>query len=388
MSMTKKFLLFMLLVIIGAGAWYAWSKRDVADKKSQTLIKVTRGDIEETTTALGTLQPLNFVDVGTQVSGQLMKIHVALGDTVKEGERLAEIDPTLFVTKVESERAQLLVLEAQLAERKAQHALAKAQFDRQKTMLAANATSQDAHQSAEATLKSAAAQIAQITAQIRQTEFSLKANETNLAFTRIHAPMSGTVVTLPARQGQTLIAAQQAPILLRIADLSTMTVLTQVSEADITRLKLGMDAWFTTLGQPEKRHYGKLRQILPTPDVVNSVVLYNALFDVVNPNLELGIQMSAQVSFVHAVAKDTLLLPVTALNLKGKPGEATVRLQQEGEILTRKVTIGVKNRLQAQILSGLNEGDEVLIGGAEKKPASGGGLFGMGHPGGGGGKPR
>ncbi|GAB0058261.1 Macrolide export protein MacA [Candidatus Magnetaquicoccaceae bacterium FCR-1] len=386
MSGIRKLVIFALLVVLGTGGWYAWSKRDGADKGLQTTAKVIRGDIEETTTALGTLQPLNYVDVGTQVSGQLMKIHVALGDTVKSGDLLAEIDPTLFITKVESDRAQLQVFEAQLAERKAHHALAKAQYDRQKGMLAANATSQDAHQSAEATLKGSTAQIAQITAQIRQTEFSLKANETNLAFTRILAPMTGTVVTLPARQGQTLIAAQQAPILLRIADLSTMTVWTQVSEADITRLKLGMEAWFTTLGQPDKRHYGKLRQILPSPDVVNSVVLYNALFDVENPNLELGIQMSAQVSFVHAMAKDALLLPITALAIKGKPGEATARLLQDGTPITRKVTLGVKNRLQAQILSGLEEGNEVLIGGAEKKPTSGGSIFGMSHPGGG--KPR
>ncbi|MBF0165574.1 MAG: efflux RND transporter periplasmic adaptor subunit [Magnetococcales bacterium] len=379
-------LILLLLAALGAGGWYAWSKRDGTDKTRQTTVKVTRGDIEETTTALGTLQPLNYVDVGTQISGQLMKIHVALGDTVKAGELLAEIDPTLFITKVESDRAQLQMFEAQLAERKAQHALAKAQYDRQKSMLAANATSQDAHQSAEATLKGSAAQIAQITAQLRQTEFSLKANETNLAFTRILAPMTGTVVTLPARQGQTLIAAQQAPLLLRIADLATMTVWTQVSEADITRLKLGMDAWFTTLGLPDKRHYGKLRQILPSPDVVNSVVLYNALFDVENPNLELGIQMSAQVSFVHALAKDALLLPVTALTMKGKPGEATVRMLQDGQLSTRKVILGVKNRLQAQILSGLEEGDEVQIGGAEKKSVSGGSIFGMSHPGGG--KPR
>ncbi|MBF0262667.1 MAG: efflux RND transporter periplasmic adaptor subunit [Magnetococcales bacterium] len=386
MSGLKKMLILLLLAALGAGGWYAWSKRDGTDKTRQTTVKVTRGDIEETTTALGTLQPLNYVDVGTQISGQLMKIHVALGDTVKAGELLAEIDPTLFITKVESDRAQLQMFEAQLAERKAQHALAKAQYDRQKSMLAANATSQDAHQSAEATLKGSAAQIAQITAQLRQTEFSLKANETNLAFTRILAPMTGTVVTLPARQGQTLIAAQQAPLLLRIADLATMTVWTQVSEADITRLKLGMDAWFTTLGLPDKRHYGKLRQILPSPDVVNSVVLYNALFDVENPNLDLGIQMSAQVSFVHAVAKDALLLPVTALTIKAKPDEATVRLLQNGQVSTRKVTLGVKNRLQAQILSGLEEGDEVLIGGLEKKSASGGSIFGMSHPGGG--KPR
>ncbi|MBF0273419.1 MAG: efflux RND transporter periplasmic adaptor subunit [Magnetococcales bacterium] len=403
----------LLVTTVSAGGWYYWRQYGSNEQNHLITAKVILGEIEETTTALGTLQPLNFVDVGAQVSGQLKKIHVDLGATVKEGELLAEIDPTLLAARVESNRAQIESLEAQRIEKKAQHALAKIQFERQKTMLAANATSQESYQSAESALKSANAQIVQITAQIRQVESSLRADEASLGYARILAPMNGTVVTLPARQGQTLIASQQAPILLRIADLTTMTVLTQVSEADISRLKLGMEAWFTTLGHPEKRHYGRLRQILPTPDVVNNVVLYNALFDVANPDGELGIQMSAQVSFVHASARDALMVPITALNTstskrkngdkgdkgdkgerresgernKGKP-QTTVRLMVDGKPENRVVEVGVKNRLQAQILSGLQEGDEVVIATAEKSTVSTTSPLGLGGSPKGGGKPK
>ncbi|NGZ06385.1 MAG: efflux RND transporter periplasmic adaptor subunit [Magnetococcales bacterium] len=387
MSWKRIVLITVLLSALSGGGWHVWQQRTNEEQGRLITAKVTRGTIEETTTALGILHPLTYVDVGTQVSGQIKKIHVALGATVREGELLAEIDPTVFATKVESDRAQIQALEAQLEEKSAQHTLARNQLERQKKMLAANATSHEALQSAETSTRTTAAQMAQLTAQIRQITASLRANEANLAFTRILAPMSGTVVTLPARQGQTLIANQQAPLLMRVADLTTMTVWTQVSEADISRLQLGMPAWFTTLGRPEKRHHGQLRQILPTPDVVNNVVLYNALFDVSNPDLELAIQMSAQVSFVHAAATDALLVPVSALGNaaldkdkdKDKDKEkrahrtpgTTVRLMIDGKPESRTVEVGVKNRLQAQILSGLEEGDEVVIAAPEKRPSSG-----------------
>lgn len=378
----KQFIKISLLIgIIALGGWLIWQQLNPDESTRWVTAHVTRGDIEESTTALGTLQPLNFVDVGTQVSGLLKKIHVTLGQTVKEGDLLAEIDPILYATRVEADLAQLQGLKAQLAEKQAQHTLAKTQYERQHKMVAVKATSEEAFESAYATLKTTQALIDQIVAQMRQVESTLKGDEANLGYTRIFAPMSGTVVSLPARQGQTLNANQQAPILLRIADLSTMTVWTQVSEADISHLKLGMEAYFTTLGRPDHRHRGQLRQILPTPDVVNNVILYNALLDVPNPKGELGIQMSAQVFFVQAAVTDALLIPIAALS-KEEPKKTpdkrqdkshrtpkeesqtannTVRVLRNGQPETRNVEIGVKNRLQAQIISGLTVGEEVII---------------------------
>ncbi|MBF0133079.1 MAG: efflux RND transporter periplasmic adaptor subunit [Magnetococcales bacterium] len=337
--------------------------------------KVARGLIEETTTALGIVQPLNTVDVGTQVSGQLRKIHVALGDAVQEGDLLAEIDATLLTARVESDRAQLEGLQAQWEEKIAQYTLAKTQYTRQRRLLTAKTTSQESFQSAETTHKVALAQLNQLKAQIRQAQSTLRGDEANLGYTRIFAPITGTVVAMPARQGQTLNANQQAPILLRIADLHTMTVWTQVSEADIGRLKPGMDAYFTTLGQPDQRHYGRLRQILPTPEIINNVVLYNALFDVENANGTLGIQMSAQVSFIHASVQDALFIPVTALAMadkypnnrqskqyppKNDNAHATVLVVQDQRVESRHIRIGIKTRLQVQVISGLKVGEAVI----------------------------
>jgi membrane fusion protein, macrolide-specific efflux system len=359
------------------GGWLYF--RDAASSSRQYVTAtVTRGDVEDVVIATGTLQPLEYVDVGTQVSGQLRKIHVQIGDQVKRGDLLAEIDPTVFQARVDADRANLLRLNAELAEKQAQRRLAEQQFRRQEGLLRGNATSQEAHQSAEAALRVAEAQIESLKAQVTQTQSTLKGNEANLGYTKIYAPMDGTVVSLTARQGQTLNANQQAPIVLRIADLETMTVSTQVSEADIGRLKLGMEAYFTTLGQPNRRWYGKLRQILPTPEVVNNVVLYNALFDVANPGQALKTQMSAQAFFVLASAKDVLTVPTAALRgAVGPEREDGARkhkvqvLLESGAVEERTVTVGARNRIAAEIVEGLSEGETVVLRERETSNAQG-----------------
>lgn len=402
--------LAVLLAAIASLVW--WFTRDASGGDSQVLsVPVDRGDIEDSVAAVGNLQPLDYVDVGTQVSGQLRKIHVEIGQQVKAGDLLAEIDPTVYQSRVDSDKAQLENLNAQLAQREAELVLAKYQFERQKNLLRDNATSQDSYQSAEANLRAAEASIRAVNAQIRQTLSTLRGDEANLGYTKIYAPMSGTVVSQSAKQGQTLNANQSAPIVLRIADLAVMTVTTEVSEADVSRLKVGMPAYFTTLGRPEKRWQGTLRQVEPTPTVENNVVLYNALFDVNNDSGELMTQMTAQVFFVVAQATDVVRIPLAALRQPqrqgtgpgtappgggragregqgpaampaaapgdgaaapatqgarrpegaGRPRMVTV-LKPDGTTEERRIMIGVADRVNVQVLSGLEEGERVVIG--------------------------
>ncbi|MGO1077646.1 efflux RND transporter periplasmic adaptor subunit [Inquilinus sp. CA228] len=370
-SRRRRFLLLALLVlglIVAGGAWYRWGHAVAPDQLWLTAT-AERGDIEDAITALGTLQPVSYVDVGTQVSGQLKTLHVAIGDRVKAGDLLAEIDPTVYQTRVEADRAQIANLAAQRAEKEAQLLLARQQAERQRNLKASRATSDDALQVAEAGYAAAQAQLDAIDAQTRQIQSTLRGDEANLGYTKIYAPIDGTVVSQSARRGQTLNANQSAPIIVQVADLATMTVEAQVSEADVSRLRLGMTAYFATLGMPDKRWYGALRQVQPTPEVVNNVVLYNALFDVPNQDGTLMTQMTAQVFFVSAAAQDTLLVPVTALSglspgtSSAVPGRATVRvLKPSGSVETRTVTVGVTNRAQAEILSGLEPGEQVITG--------------------------
>ena len=317
---------------LGTGGYYgyrAWTGASSSAAQYTTAV-VQRGDLEDSVTATGILQPRDYVDVGTQVSGQIKKLHSEIGSIVKSGQLLAEIDPTVYTSKVDADRAQLRTQEAQLADRQAQLALAEQQFRRQTNMQRENATTQDAVDTAAAALRSAKAQIDVLKAQADQTRSSLRGNEANLSYTKIYAPMSGTVVSQAAKQGQTLNANQQAPIVLRIADLSTMTVQSQVSEADISKLRVGMDVYFTTLGSQTKRWQGKLRQIEPTPVTVNNVVLYNALFDVENPDRALMTQMTAQVFFVTAQAKDAVLVPISALRPVGRRGDGAGKSGERG----------------------------------------------------------
>ena len=386
-----------LVVVACALLWRPWES-SAASSATQRTATVSRGDIEDVVSALGTLQPLQYVDVGTQVSGQLQKILVDFGAEVKQGDLLAQIDPTVYQARVAADEAQLLSLKAQVAEKQAQRVLADQQLRRQRQLLAGRATSEDAFESADANVKVIDAQTDALRAQIQQIESNLKADQANLSYTKIFAPMAGTVVDIIARQGQTLNANQQAPIVLRIADLSTMTVVTQVSEADVSKLKIGMPAYFSTLGRPDVRRSGKLRQILPTPAVVNNVVLYSALFDVANTERDLLPQMSAQVFFTVADARDVLVVPVEALRVAtarrsnataparpqanapaatpanppanpmatplatppAKPRQV-VRVLKDGKIEERPVQTGVSNRLMVEIVSGLQEGEVVLL---------------------------
>ncbi len=402
--------LVIALLAIGAGSWWAWrtygGRTDL--REQYQFATVQRGDIQDLVTATGTVQPRDYVDVGAQVSGQLKKLHVEVGSAVQAGDLLAEIDPTVLKATVDARRAGLRNQRATLAERESQLVLANLLLTRQQNLMKDDATTTESLQQAEAAARAAKAQIEATRASIEQTESTLRADEANLNYARIYAPLAGTVVTVTARQGQTLNANQSAPTILRIADLSTMTVQTQVSEADVSKLRQGMEVYFTTLGSQGRRWYGALRKVEPTPTVTNNVVLYNALFDVPNANQALMTSMTAQVFFVAASAKNALVVPAAALSGSARGADGTGRRERGGgsgraardaavearaasasstkasaftsdsprerrratvQLLTatgtleeRSVELGVSNRVQTQVLSGLTEGDQVVAG--------------------------
>ena len=373
MALSKKkkwavFSLILLLLVAAVGAWWFFGKNKVEQRLPTA--KVTRGNLQERVTATGTLNPKNYVDVGAQISGQLVNLHVEVGSEVEAGQLLAEIDARVLEANVAASRAQLRAQAAQLRDRKAQLKLAGQHFERQKMLRKDEAVTEETVQQAEASFISSQAQVEQLEAQIEQNQSSLAADEANLEYARILAPISGTVVSINARQGQTLNANQQAPLILQIADLSKMRVETQVSEADISRLNVGMPVYFTTLGSQSDRWQGNLLRIEPTPVVENNVVLYNAPFDVENPKGKLLPQMTAQVFFIVAEAKNALLVPTAALQREGKNYQATI-LHPDGRQEVRQIKVGVNDRIQAEVLEGLNEGEALLLQtGAVAKPGA------------------
>ncbi|MDR2342657.1 MAG: efflux RND transporter periplasmic adaptor subunit [Campylobacteraceae bacterium] len=346
-------------IAIGCFGYGLYKLTNNTNSQIQT-VKVVRGDIENTVTATGMVNPKSYVDVGSQISGQVMKLYIEVGDIVKTGDLLAEIDKTVLETKVESSKAELAYQIAQLQDREAKLTLAKLAYERQKELLANNATSKESYESAQAALLSAEASITMIKAQIAQTESSLKENRANLEYTKIYAPMSGTVSSISVKQGQTLNANQNTPTILQIADLSTVTIESDVSEADVIKLKKGMDVYFKTLGSPNIWRTNLLK-IEPTPKVNNNVVLYKAIFDVNNTSGDLMNSMTTQVFFVLSSAKDALIVPVTAISRRDdNSNRAAVMLKREdGLFAPQRVELGISNRVYVEILSGLNEDDEI-----------------------------
>jgi macrolide-specific efflux system membrane fusion protein len=364
-----KFLILILALLIVIGGVYFWKQREQKQQaaKQINVVSVEVGNIEESVTAQGKLEPKEYVDVGVQVSGQLKKIYVEIGDVVKKNELLAEIDPAVYKARVEASTARYKSLQAQLEEQKAQIILARQQYERNQRLITSKAVSQEALENTQAALQVAEARATSLQAQIDEAKSSLEGDQANLGYTKIYAPMDGTIVTLPAREGQTLNANQTAPLVLRVANLDIMTVRAQVAEADVMRLNPGMEAYFTTLGAPEKKWFGKVRKIEPSPEIINDVVLYDALVDVQNKDRLLMPNMSTQVFFIIGKAENVLVIPVGALGRKNSEGNQEegqsyqVRVRENGQMQNRTIHIGLMTRTLAEVKDGLKEGEEVIL---------------------------
>lgn len=422
---TKLYLIGGIVIVLAAvGLWYYQKANAKKAEDQPLLVKVDMGSIENTIAAAGTLKPLNYVDVGAQVSGQIKKLHVQIGDMVKKGDLLAEIDAKIQESKVVADGAAVAALVAQVDARKVAVAVAQSNADRQQRLREANASSQVDYDTAMNTLATAKGSLEQLTKQIDQSQATLKSDQDSLGYANIYAPVSGTVVNISLLEGTTLNAVQMAPTVMRIADLSTMTVEADISEADISNVKAGMTVYFTTLGGGDRRWYSKVRQILPTPTVTNNVVLYTGRFDINNNDGALFQEMTAQVYFVTASAQNVITVPVGALKFNrgprgaggppqvaagsanatgfgarpaagaapgqagappsrrgggggfrppgqggfanansGAPRPATVVvMKSDGTREERQIMVGVTSRVAAEVISGLAVGEEVIAG--------------------------
>ncbi|RYX91795.1 MAG: macrolide transporter subunit MacA [Comamonadaceae bacterium] len=344
----------------------------------------TTGDIEQTVLATGTLQAFKQVSVGAQASGQVKLLTVALGDTVKKGQLIAEIDSLKQENDVRNTEAALQSAQATLLSRQASLKQAELTFKRQQELLALDAISREAYEQAEATLNTTRADIKTSEAQIAQARIAADTSKVNLGYTKILAPMDGVVVAIVTQQGQTVNANQSAPTIIKLALLDTITVKAQISEADVIRVKAGQKVYFTILGSPEKRYYTTLRTVEPAPDSIltdtatssssASAIYYNGLLDVPNADGALRISMTAQVYIVLNEAKDVLTIPSSALGTRGRKGVQTVRvINAEGTPEPREVKVGINNNVTAQITEGLKEGDKVIVSEAPPPGSNAGG---------------
>ncbi|OEC94218.1 efflux transporter periplasmic adaptor subunit [Rhizobium sp. YK2] len=376
---------------------YGYSDRQTA---SAITARVMRGNVEEAVLASGTFRPIKLVAVGAQVSGRITALHVKLGDTVKKDSLVAEIDSTTQSNDLKTAQASLANVRAQRQESEADLENAQTTLVRQQTIFRNQAGSKADLDSAEANVKKITAQIAALDAQITSAEVAVETARANLSYTHITAPMDGTVLAIVNQQGQTVNAAQSAPTIVILGQVDTMIVRTEISEADVVKVKVGQPVYFTILGDPNTRYEATLQSIEPAPESITSdssitsssttasssssttsssstsAIYYNGVFAVPNPDNYFRTYMSAEVHIVLGQAKNVLTIPSSALGGKSAEGSRTVQVVSDnGKRIRRNVMVGLNDNVSAEILSGLSEGENVVVGEASTattKSSSGG----------------
>jgi len=365
--------ILMLLLIAGISVWFGRDYLLSAEEPEFVTVPVARRTIQETVSSTGVINSSKQVDVGAQVSGQIQSLKVSLGEAVKKGQLLAVIDPSVKQNDLKDAQAQL---KSVLAQKKAKQAMLKQyelEYKRQQKMLKSRASSAADLESAQANLASTRADIEALDAQITQARISVDTAKTNLGYTQILAPMDGVVIAVETDEGQTVVSSQSAPTLLILADLDTMTVKTLISEADVIRVKAGMPVYFSILGDPDTQHKSTLRSIDPAPETItdsdtsaktasSSATYYNGQFDIANPEHKLRIFMTAQVSIVLGEARDTLSIPMSVLGEERSSGRYEVRILEKGVPQVRMIQTDLKDNVYIQVVSGLSEGEQVVVG--------------------------
>lgn len=359
-----------VLATIAGGYFLLFGGDDGASAMDAAAVPVTAEvgvrSIADMVAASGRLRPIKVVEVGAQVSGQLQKLHVRAGDSVSQGDIVAEIDATVQANVVAAARSQLESLQARLPSTKAFIELAEATLAREQRLMEEQATNQVALDQARTNLITQRSALIQLESQIKQQKALIASDEIKLNYSKIFAPISGVVVSVNMNEGQTLNATQVTPVILRIADLSRMVVEAQVPEANIGKLNRGAGVSFSTLGGGTRRWRGTLQRIIPEATDSSSVINYTALFDVENTDGVLLPGMTAQVFFELSEPREVLAVPVSMLRefgeaISGGGRTAVVRvLTADGVIEAREITVGEIGNTHAEVLEGLREGDRVV----------------------------
>ncbi len=383
---TRKRLILAAVTLVGLMVVWLVFMRPPA-KPELVTTQARTGDIEEVVLATGVLEPLELVRVGAQASGRIEHLAVKIGDIVEAGQLVAEIDSQTRRNTLRDREAALANIRAVHAARRAGLVKAEKDFERERDLLAVGSTPRAQYDAAVATRDNARAEVQALEAQITQAQVALESAGVELGYTRITAPIAGTVVAIVTDEGQTVNALQTAPTIVMIARLDTMTVRADISEADVVRVSRGLPVWFSILGDPKRRFDGELRQVEPAPASIanegnaaasgvgstNGAVYYTGLIDVPNTDGVLRPSMTAQVSIVLSRVSGAVLVPLSAVEGAPRAGDtARVRiLDAVGEVQIRQVQVGIDNGADIQILSGLQAGETIVLGASTDKRTDG-----------------
>ena len=374
--MKKRFFILLGLAVAAGAAYYFFSSNS---KQETTYLteSVTRGNVEKTVVASGSVESVNEVDVGAQVSGKITKLYVKLGQEIKKGEMIADIDSTTQINTLNTKKAALVSYQAQLKAKKTAYDVALSSYNRLSKLYTQKATSFDSLNTAKSTLDNAKAEMEAIEANIKQAEIEVNTAETNVGYTKITAPMDGTVISVPVSEGQTVNANQTTPTIVTIADLSKMKIKPEISEGDITKVKAGQEVSFTILSDSQTVYHSVIDSVDPantttsdssstssstssSSSATTSAIYYYANVLIDNPDRTLRIGMTTENNIKIANAKDVLLVSNMAIQKRDSKSFVNV-LNDKNQPEQREVETGVQNDFQTEIKSGLNEGEKVIV---------------------------
>lgn len=377
----KKSKILIILLILGVGGYFVYDKFfNIKDEKVEFITKkAKKGSFSKKVDATGEIFATELIDVGAQVSGQIKKLYVKLGDQVKKGDMIASIDSSTQQNSIDNKEAQLAIYKAQLESAKVALNIAKTQFDRENALFSKNATSKQEFESAKNTYSANSAKIKELEAQIKQTNIELSTAKINLGYTKITAPRDGTVVSVQVEEGQTVNANQTTPTIVNIADLSHVKMKMQIAEGDITKIKVGTPVEYSILSEPTKKFQTTVSSIDPglttlsdgsygssssskssysSSSSSSSAVYYYAQSIVDNKDGILRIGMTTQNELLIANVKDAIIVP--SIGIKKDENGTFVYVLKDGKPVKTAVKTGIKDNLDTQIISGINEGDEII----------------------------
>lgn len=360
----------ILLAILLSGWWYFQSKQ--TQQLQPNTYTVSRGDIREVVKATGEVYASEIVSVGAQVSGQIKQLYIRLGQDVKKGELIAEIDSTTQLNQLENSKADLESAKAELAANQISLQTEQQNYQRKVKLYRADAEAKEEVERAINSLKRAQAMIATQQLKIKQLQNIVNTAQTELGYTQIRSPITGTVVSMPVEAGQTINFSQTTPLIATIANLEKMEIRMQVAEGDYTKLKTGMAVRFSTLADPKVNLEGTVQSIDPAlvsltkgtynekSENTNSAVFYYARMVVNNPQRKLSIGMTTQNEILINARKNVLTLPKVAVIQEDST--AWVYVYHHGKPAEkRKIHTGIADFNQIEVLSELKEGELILL---------------------------
>lgn len=387
-KVTKWGIGLLAVAALAAGMWWWLKPKNEINYLTEPVVRTS---IAQTVSATGEISAAQLVDVGAQASGQIKKLHVTLGQQVKKGDLIAEIDSTSQLNNLNTNKAKLDTYQAQLVSAEIALRSADKKYQREQALWKEDATSREALEDAQDAFAAAKASVAELKSSIRQTQIAINTAEADLGYTRITAPMDGTVVAIPVEEGQTVNANQTTPTIVQVADLSTMLNKMQIAEGDVNKVKAGMKLTFTTLSQPDNVREATLESIDPglttmsqgsyttSTDTTDSAIYYYARSLVPNKDNVLHIGMTTENTIIINQAEKVLAVPKLAVKQRG--GKQYVRvLGENNQPQEKEITTGLSDNMNTEVKSGLGEGESVIISEAAAGETSDSVGRGMGRP--------